>query len=288
MPCKDAVPTIYYLSTDAGIEKLIVSYPYSEDQLPEVLFQPEMNEERDKKKLEKAKKREIINDKKELKQNYKLLFEKNQKLYSYKKICRFCAQKKDCTIELKNLEKWEIDLNYIMAVLELTINSHLSEIICEDCFTNLVTFTTFKNVCKEAELKILKELVALDPENFQIENFENAIEQPIEEDEYVDELDEYVDEMESNKSHELDLDLKLDPFDENIESVDNIEFTIEEPVKLEEEDQVLFLIDNSIAGNQMTTNVQQNNEVEEIKEQEETNKNLYVLKNFECLYCKKV
>ena len=294
MPCKDAVPTIYYLTNDTEIEKLIVTYPYSDDQLPEVLFQPEMNEEREKKKEEKAKKREIIDDKKELRQNYKLLFEKNQKLYSYKKICRFCAQKKDCTIELKNLEKWEIDLNNIMTILELTMSSHLSEIICEDCFTNLVTFTTFRNICKEAELRVLRELAILDPENFHLAPIESTVEPPIE-DEYVDELDEYVDEMESNKSHELDLDLKLDPFDENlesvenlqnIESVENMEFTIEEPLKLEQDDQVMYLIESDIAGDQMATQIQENQDLNE--GQDENNKNRYVLKNFECLYCKKV
>ena len=280
MLLKDAAPTIYYINTDAGTEKLIVQYPYDEDQLPEVLFQEETNDKKEKMKEDKAQKRLMIESKKELRESYKLLFEKNQKLKRFKDLCRVCGEKREATIGLSTLCDWRIDLNDIMTVFELTINTFLSELICEECFENLVTFANFKKNCKEAELKILQELAKIDPEKAQLPNIENSIvDSPVEEDEYVDALDEYVDEMESNKSHDLDLNLRLDPFDENMESVANL-VNIEECQEINENIEV-FVVENS-----KIDEIIENKEITEITS--EVSKNKFYLQKYKCYYCKKV
>jgi hypothetical protein len=144
---KDAIPTIYQKETSAGVEKLMLSDDGDYDNYCLLVKQEEDKEEE----------AELLND-----------LKKTSRLEEIKTLCRFCSLEKDVVIEIKNFETYNIDTSTLFNMLELNTdpecNAHLSDLVCEECFNQVVLLDTFKTKCKMSESRILAELDVLVPE----------------------------------------------------------------------------------------------------------------------------
>ena len=149
---KDAVPTIFYLETDIGIEKIEVPYNYETRE-----YQMEVD-------LDKMRGALSSEDK-------EMIAKKRQhKLLELKTLCRFCFDSKTETrcIKLSNLEPYKIDPAEMMKFYCIAtgdpFNEIFSELICEVCFNQFVTIRDHKNRCKAAQNEILAEINEIDTE----------------------------------------------------------------------------------------------------------------------------
>lgn len=167
----EAIPTIHLIKTEAGNEKIILPYP-TDATLPKKL-------KRKKKQYHKKDpvKQARLEEERALKVYHKEVFKKRQRTSVIKQqLCRFCCEKKSSTVSFKSFEKWEIDVNSVMLSLELktAYNEHLSEIVCEECFSQIFSFCTFKENCRKSEKKILRELSLIETEE-ELSNHEKNI-----------------------------------------------------------------------------------------------------------------
>ena len=322
MPKKDAIPTIYSVETQTTQQKFIVTYPYSECSIPENFLPIEFSQA--PKEANKKCKKEISDTKKAIKEEQKQIYDRKMKLEKLKLLCRFCAAK-NSTIDIKNFDEFEIDVVLLMLNLEMKVeyNNYLSDAVCEDCFNHIIGYTSFKGMCKAAEDRILEELESLVPENVPKEYKNEQESSPTREEmkeEYLDyisntseiaEEGDYPDQEDSMEVPKDDPDQedtievpRDDPFEPDtpreIREIDlNDLDAIDENVLIEEVHYEIVSINQDQAeptniSEKIENDDQVHNVIYEIKDikpnpiikNEATNQ--YVLKVYECVFCKKV
>lgn len=196
---KNAIPTIYYEDTAEGIVKTEIQttedFELYSQQIEEVKVVASTS------KIDKTFIEERLNEIKT-------------------KLCRFCAESGNATIDIKSFESFNIDIDKFFRILELSMehSSHLSETICEECFNHVVLIDIFRTKCKAAEKKLLSELESLDYEikvysNVETlavtevsavgENLENQFSDVIDINDAV-ETEEYLDDIEMNEPEILE------------------------------------------------------------------------------------
>lgn len=311
MPKKDAIPTIYTKENATTIEKFIVTYPYSQCNIPKEFLPIDTNQAPKELTTSKKVKKEIAETKKAMKDEQKQIYERKMKLEKLKLLCRFCSVN-NSTINIKNFIEFGIDVVVLMLNLEMKVeyNNYLSEAVCEECFNHIIEYTTFKGMCKAAEDRLLEEIESLVPENstneFPIKEATTVIGEEMKE-EYLDDtsnLSEVADEENYTEQEECIEITKVESFDQgDSQEIQEMEIgdleTIEENVLIEEVEaghyEIVTLIQDS------TIISKSNNKDEEVHEviyevsdikpnpviKNETT-NQYVLKVYDCVFCKTV
>lgn len=155
---KDAVPTIFYKNTPSGIEKMEIQYDrntarYIGEQCIELL-----------KVLKRVDKESLIS-------------KQHQKLEELKGCCRFCFDVKDECVPIAKLESYHIDVNEMITLMGIESDNHelFSDLICEQCFHQLVQIDLFRKKCKEAHDDIFQEIQELDSKIQDASNQSNEI-----------------------------------------------------------------------------------------------------------------
>lgn len=96
-----------------------------------------------------------------------IAFKKQQKLDELKKICRFCLclDPKDdskCVL-ISKLDDYSISLDELLASLGLASHPELfGDVVCEQCFQQIVEIDLFKKKCREAQDEVLTEIQELE------------------------------------------------------------------------------------------------------------------------------
>lgn len=147
---KDAVPTKFFKQTSLGLEMVQVSYDAENHQY----FGQECMQLL----------RGVISvDDEEAITNKRL-----QKIEELKSLCRFCFYSKSKTenkcLPITELNRYQIDLNDLVQSLGLATppSDAVGELVCEQCFQQIVEFDLFKKKCREAQDEVCLEIQELD------------------------------------------------------------------------------------------------------------------------------
>lgn len=141
---KDAVPTIFYRETEVGTEKIEVPYnseskQYTGDESFNKIRGALCAEDEDA-----------------------IMHKKQSKLEEFKSVCRFCFESKADTkcITLKNLEAYNINPNELLISFSISTdyNDIFSDLLCEDCFQQIVALDAYRTKCRSAQDEQLREL----------------------------------------------------------------------------------------------------------------------------------
>lgn len=147
---KDAVPTIFYKHTNLGLEKLVVSYDAENHQY----FGQESLE--------------LLRGKISAEDEEAITNKKQQKLDELKNLCRFCfcfdVKNESKCVSVSKLDAYQIELNEIVSSLGLSHQTSeiFGEVVCEQCFQQIVEIDLFKKKCREAQEEVFTELQELD------------------------------------------------------------------------------------------------------------------------------
>lgn len=147
---KDAVPTIFFKQSNLGLE--MVQVPY--DVLNRQYFGQESIELLCG--VISADDEEAISNKKQ------------QKLNDLKNLCRFCfcfdPKNESKCVSITKLDSYNINLNDLLASLGLSSESNeiYGELVCEQCFHQIVEIDLFKKKCRDAQDEVLSEIQELD------------------------------------------------------------------------------------------------------------------------------
>lgn len=212
---KDAVPTIYFEDTDDGVKETVISFDGNFDAFED---DPE-NIEDDP---------EYVTVKKQLP--------------DLKTICRFCADCTDTLVDMKNFESYNIDIiNFMKNVLELSLHSNdkLSDFVCEDCFSQIVSIDAFKVKCKNTESKYFAEL---ETSVLNI-NPELRVFTPVETEDETNEIDQADDYSEEDYVHKVEYVIQESP-DNNDDSSITYDHQIESNVEIVAEEEPCDQIQN--------------------------------------------
>lgn len=147
---KDAVPTIFFKQSSLGLEMVQVSYDHSNRQY----FGQESIE-----MLQgtiSAEDEEAISNKRQ------------QKLDELKTLCRFCfcfdTKIESKCVSIAKLDSYNINLNDLLTSLGLSLQSNevYGELVCEQCFQQIVELDLFKKKCKDAQDEVFFEIQELE------------------------------------------------------------------------------------------------------------------------------
>lgn len=91
---------------------------------------------------------------------------REKRLEEIKKLCRFCSEELTVLqrVKVDKLKQYSIIPTEIFKIFGTTsaYNDNLSEVICEECFQEIVSFDRFKKRCLKAQVAIVEELKDLD------------------------------------------------------------------------------------------------------------------------------
>lgn len=146
-----SIPTIFYRETKDGIEKIELKFdPYVMNYIDaESLLNPAYD--RDK----------IENE---------LLEKQKMRKAEIKKSCRFCFESPNMEdgsfVEIKKLTPYAIKLDDVFTIIGLSTkyNKQFSNVMCEECFQQIILFDGFRKRCRKAQNHIIDELKDLEME----------------------------------------------------------------------------------------------------------------------------
>jgi THAP domain len=161
---KDAVPTIILRQTSSGVEKIEINFDaenrcYNENDfsLLSAIFKGNSVDEES------------------------VVRRKQQKLEEFKSVCRFCfcndvKEEFNC-IPINKLETYSIDINEFIKMLGMEANNTdiFSDILCEQCFQQIVEIDAFRKKCTEAQHEMLSEIQEIDEELSKIQSTKSLI-----------------------------------------------------------------------------------------------------------------
>lgn len=144
---KKTVPTIYYRETKEGLERVIVEFDEISNQY---IGQESVNLLRGTVSAQEEK--NIVRD-------------RRQKVKELKNLCRFCFESQDEKfVAISKLEAYSIDPDemLILVGVGLQYNHVFSEIVCEQCFQQIVSIDGYRKRCKKAQDEVVMEMQELD------------------------------------------------------------------------------------------------------------------------------
>lgn len=160
---KDAVPTIFFKSTIIGIEMVQVPYDTESRQY----FGDESIE--------------LLRGKISVEDEEAITNKRQQKIEELKNLCRFCfcfdPKNESKCIAISKLDAYQIDLNELLLSMGLAQQqSHeiFGELVCEQCFQQIVDIDIFKKKCREAQEEVFVEIQELENKIQEIRNTKNS------------------------------------------------------------------------------------------------------------------
>lgn len=203
---KKTVPTIYYREAKDGLEKVTVEFDpiacqYVGEESVNLLRGTVSAQE------EKA-----------------LVDERRNRVLELKNLCRFCFESQDDKfVALARLEAYSIDPDEMLTLVGVgpQYNEVFSEIVCEQCFQQIVSIDGYRKRCRKAQDELILEMQELDQRlqtirNFKVEERPWFKYEPIQEDEQqhsqVEIIEEYLDDNISYVGDEVD-EFKNDEYD---------------------------------------------------------------------------
>jgi hypothetical protein len=147
---KDAVPTIFFKQSTLGLE--MVQVPF--DEVNHQYFGQESLE--------------LLRGKISFEDEEALAIKRQQRLEELKNLCRFCfcfeLKNESKCVTLTKLDSYQINLNDLLVSLGLPQESNeiFGELICEQCFQQIVEIDLFKKKCRDAQEEVITEIQELD------------------------------------------------------------------------------------------------------------------------------
>lgn len=146
---KDAVPTIFFKQTSLGLEMVQVPYDAENNQY----FGQESIE--------------LLRGNISVEDEEAITIRKQERLDELRSFCRFCFcqnPKNDSKcLHVSKLETYNIDINELLVSIGLPpANDFCGELICEQCFQQIVDIDLFKKKCREAHDEVFTEIFELD------------------------------------------------------------------------------------------------------------------------------
>lgn len=144
---KKTVPTIYFRETKAGLEKVIV----------------EFNEESCRYVGEESV--NLLRGTMNVQEEKTLMRDRNQKVKDLKSLCRFCFESQDDKfVAISKLEAYSIDPEEMINLIGIAsdFNEVFSEIVCEQCFQQIVSIDGYRKRCCKAQDEVIAEMEEFD------------------------------------------------------------------------------------------------------------------------------
>lgn len=227
---KKTVPTIYYRDTKEGLERVVVEF---DEQNMQYVGEESVN---------------LLRGTVSAQEEKNLILDRRQKIRDLKSLCRFCFESQDDRfVSVNKLEAYSIETDEMLAMIGIgpQYNEVFSEILCEQCFQQIVAIDGYRKRCRKAQDDIINEMQELDQKLQNIRNLKSEERPWFKDDEMFEEeplhthieiIEEHLDDNISYVGDEED-DFKLEAFDN--QDFDNYSGTI---IKEEEK------LDNSMDG----------------------------------------
>lgn len=159
---KDAVPTIFFKPSSLGLE--MVQVPY--DAVNHQYFGKEGIE--------------LLRGDISVEDEEAVTNKRQEKLVELKSLCRFCfcsdAKNENKCVSIAKLDSYQINLDELMTSLGLTqpTSDILGELVCEQCFQQIVEIDLFKKKCRDAQEEVLSDVQELENKIQEIRNNKSA------------------------------------------------------------------------------------------------------------------
>lgn len=144
---RGSVPTVYYRETKEGLEKIEVEFDYDSCQY---IGQESVN---------------LLRGNVSTHEEKVLLQDRRQKVMELKNLCRFCFESQDDKfVAVKKLESYSIEPDDMLSLIGIgpQYNEVFSEIVCEQCFQQIVTIDGYRKRCQKAQEEVISEMQELD------------------------------------------------------------------------------------------------------------------------------
>jgi THAP domain len=154
---KNTVPIIYYRRIKQGIEKVFVEF---DSQSGQYIGQESVN---------------LLKESTSEEQEKKLILERESKIKELKSLCRFCFESQDEKfVAISKLEAYSITPDEMLSLIGIgpQFNEIFSEIVCEQCFQQIVSIDGYRKRCCKAQEEIIAEMEEFDQE---IHNFQSLM-----------------------------------------------------------------------------------------------------------------
>lgn len=208
-----------------------------------------------------------------------ILEQKQTRINELKAACRFCITT-DNLIELNKLESYSIKFEDLANLLGFETHSDLfSDVLCEQCFQQIVEFDVFRKKVKETHEDVIAEIQQFDEKisglrnNFEIVQLDEAsgieiLEEHIIDEEFIEDGVEYIEDI-------------TEDFIENIEASENDEFS-----RVEEEEEEEEIFESYIDGPAQGVDEYEMVSTDDIIKNPERNR--FCFRIYECFFCKMV
>lgn len=144
---KKTVPTIYYRETKEGLERVVVEFDAESGQY---FGQESVN---------------LLRGTVSVQEEKSLIQDRRQKVRELKNLCRFCFESQDDKfVAISKLEAYSIDPEemLILVGVDPQYNEVFSEVVCEQCFQQIVSIDGYRKRCRKAQDEIISEMQELD------------------------------------------------------------------------------------------------------------------------------
>lgn len=144
---KKTVPTIYYRETIKGVERVIVEFDSNNCQY---IGQESVN---------------LLRGTVSAQEEKALVQDRSQKVKELKNLCRFCFECQDEKfVALTKLKAYTIEVDEMLSIIGIgpLYNDVFSDIVCEQCFQQIVSIDGYRKRCRKAQEEIINEMEELD------------------------------------------------------------------------------------------------------------------------------
>lgn len=297
---KKTVPTIYYRDAKEGIERVVVEF---DENTSQYIGEESVN---------------LLRGTVSAQEEKTLVHDRRQKIKELKNLCRFCFESQDERfVAVSKLEAYSIDPGEMLTIIGIgpQYNEVFSEIVCEQCFQQIVAIDGYRKRCRKAQEDIINEMQELDQKLQSIRNLKTEERPWFKDDEMFEEepqnshieiIEEHLDDNISYVGDE-DEDFKMESFDnQDFETYSN-HLIVKDEEKVD--NAIVYVIDQS-EGNCETSYENHDEEDEDDEENffgmtEQADKDIYhisdidaIIKNpernsfalrvYECFFCRLV
>lgn len=144
---KKTVPTIYFREAKEGLEKVTVEFDPVDCQY---VGQESVN---------------LLRGTVSAQEEKALIDERRNRVLELKSLCRFCFESQDDKfVAITRLESYSIDPNEMLTLVGIgpQYNEVFSEIVCEQCFQQIVSIDGYRKRCRKAQDELVAEMQELD------------------------------------------------------------------------------------------------------------------------------
>lgn len=211
---KQTVPTIYFRETASGTQRVSIEFDFDN-----CAYVGEESVELHRTSTTVDEERLVIQ-------------ERRQRMKELKTLCRFCFEsQEDRFVAINKLQAYSIEPDEMLVTIGIDpqYNEAFSEILCEQCFQQIVTIDAYRKRCRKAQDEIISEMQELDQRLHSVRNM-NVNDHPWYK--YADIFEEEEEEIEEeeDEQEEIEHNTQIEIIEEHLD--DNISYVGDE----EEED----------------------------------------------------